>query len=231
MKSKWSKVIKSETHGLAVHAFEMTELIPLLPREMAQRLTQYDEEEDREPPHDCSALQRQAFEAGKDEGKREGTAECREEVHREMQRALGLVKQVEEAKVTLLRQVEGDLLTLAFAIAKKVIHRETQMDHHIVAEQVRRIVQHLSTASHVRILAHPDEVESLKTLQSTLVDQNGETPTIRIEADATVGMGGCILQTDGLYIDATIQQQLEVIGQALELQSEPHESSLPASSS
>ena len=231
MKSKWSKVIKSETGGLAVESFEMTELIPMLPREMTQRLTQHEEVEESEPPHDCSALQQQSFESGREKGRADGIAACQEQVQREMQRALSLVNQVEQANTTLLRQVEADLVQLAIAIAKKVIQREIQMDPNIVVEHVQRILQQLSTASHVRIQAHADEIEHLKSMQTTLVNQDGEPPSIRIEPDASVGIGGCILQTEGLYIDATIEQQLERIGQALELKSEPHESSLPSSSS
>ena len=231
MKSKWSKVIKSETGGLAVESFEMTELIPMLPREMARRLTQQEEVEESEPPHDCSMLQQQSFDAGREKGREEGITACQEDVRREMQRALSLVNQVEQAKVALLRQVEADLVQLALAVAKKVIHREIQIDPNIVVEHVKRILQQLSTVSHIRIQAHADEIEYLKSMQDTVVNQDGETPSIRIEHDASVGLGGCILQTEGLYIDATIEQQLELIGQALELQGEAHESSLPSSSS
>ncbi len=230
MKSKWSKVIKSESRGLAVESFEMAELIPLLPRESSQRQSHKEEEEEHEPPHDCSALQQQAFEAGRETGKAEGIAECRQEAEREIQRAVELVKQIDEARVNILCQVESDLVKLALAIAKKVIHREVSLDKDVVIRQVQQILKDLSASSAVCLKVHPDELDHLQAMQSNFVTRDGESSTIRIEGDPTVSIGGCIIQTDGLYIDAAIEQQLNTIGQSLELQNTSHEPSVPASS-
>ena len=231
MKSKWSKVIKSENRRLAVESFEMAELIPFLARNGGQRQIPKEEDGEPEPPHDCSILQQQAFEAGREAGIEEGKAECRHEVEQERQRSIQLVEQIEVARTNLLGQVEADLVALALAIAKKVIHREASLDKDIVVNQIQHILKNLSVPSGVCLKVHPDEMDHLQNVQASFVTHEGDTPTIRIEGDPAIGLGGCIIQTNGLCIDAAIEQQLENIGETLELQEESHESHVSSSTS
>ncbi|WP_454061242.1 FliH/SctL family protein [Candidatus Nitrospira salsa] len=234
MKSKWSKVIKSENQRLAVHSFEMTELIPMFMRNIGQHHVSKEEQEkveEVELPHDCSALQTQAFEAGRVAGIEEGTLQCRQKVEQETERALMLVGQVEEARARMLHQAESDLVELALAIAKKVIHREASTHKDIVLEQVGHILKNLATSSGVCLYVHPDEVEYLQTMQSHLMTHDGNSPAIRIESDPAMELGGCLLQTEGLSIDAGIESQLKIIGEALQPQSESDETVEPSSTS
>ncbi|GJL49861.1 MAG: hypothetical protein NPIRA01_10880 [Nitrospirales bacterium] len=234
MKSKWSKVIKSENQRLAVQSFEMSELIPMFMKNMGQRQVSKEEQEtveESELPHDCSALQSQAFEAGRAAGLEEGTQQCRHEVEQETQRTLMLIGQLEEAKTRMLRQAESDVIELALAIAKKVIHREASMHKDVVVDQVGHIFNSLSTSSGVCLYVHPDDVEYLQARQSHLMTHDGKSPSIRIESDPAMDMGGCLLQTEGLVIDAGIESQLKIIGEALQPQSEPDETVEPSSTS
>ncbi|GJL51436.1 MAG: hypothetical protein NPIRA01_26630 [Nitrospirales bacterium] len=234
MKSKWSKVIKSENQRLVVRSFEMTELIPMFMKNIGQQQVSKEEQEkveEAEMPHDCSDLQQQAFEAGRIAGIEEGTEQCRQNVEQETQRALRLVGQVEEARVRMLRQAESDLVELALAIAKKVIHREASMHKDVVVEQVGHIFKSLATSCELCLYVHPDEVEYLQTMQSHLMTHDGNSPSIRIEGDPAMEIGGCFLQTGGLSIDAGIESQLKIISEALQPQSESDETVEPSTTS
>ncbi|WP_447968375.1 FliH/SctL family protein [Nitrospira sp. M1] len=227
-------MIKSENQRLAVHSFEMAELIPMLARDMSQRQivnVEEDSVEDVALPHDCSDLQGQAFAAGKVAGIEEGKRQCRLEVDQETQRALMLVEQMAAARAHMLQQVESDVVALALAIAKKVIHREVSMHKEVVVEQVNHIFKQLSTASGVSLHVHPDDVDSLQTLQGQLTTLDGTSPPIRIESDPAIEVGGCILQTEGLYIDAGIESQLKIIGEALQPEGESDEPVEPSPTS
>ena len=190
-----------------------------------------EEEEESAPPHDCSVLQQQAFEAGRQAGIEAGKAQCRQEVEREMQRAMTLVEQIAVAKAEMVTRAENDLVELALAIARKVLHREASLQKEVLTDSIRRILKNLSASGRICLKAHPDEVAHLQEVQSTLVTRDGDSPTIYIEADQSVGLGGCIIHTDGLYIDATIEQQLQNISDALEIPKPSHESDLSTSSS
>ena len=231
MKSKWSKVIKSENSRVAVEAFEMTELVPCFPGYVGQRAMLKEEEEESAPPHDCSALQHQAFEDGRVAGIEEGKVQCRQAVDQEMQRAMTLVEQVKVAKAEMVVQAEADLVELALAIARRVLHREASIQKEVLTDHIHRILQNLSTSGRVCLKAHPDEVTHLQEMQSQFVTRDGDPITIHIEGDHAVGLGGCTIHTDGLYIDATIDQQIQNLGEALTLQKPSHGSDLSTSSS
>jgi len=234
VKSKWSKVIKSENQRLAVHSFEMSELIPMFMRNVSQHQVSKEEQEnvkEAELPHDCSALQKQAFEAGRVAGIEEGIQQCRHTVEQETQRALMLVGHLEEARTNMLRQIESDAVELALAIAKKVIHREASIQKDIVVDQVAHIFKSLGTSSGVCLSVHPDEVEYLQTRQSRFLTHDGKNPPIRIESDPAIEIGGCLLQTEGLSIDAGIESQLKIIGESLQSQGESDEPVVPSSTS
>ena len=215
MKSKWFKVIKSETQRLAVEDFEMTELIPFVPgRTAPKELTQYEEEKEGELPHDCSALQQQAFDEGRKAGHEEGTAQCRHEVEQGKQQALMLVETVEAAKAAMLHQMEQDLITLSVAIAKKVIQCEISVNQDVLVHQVRQMMQMLSTKGAIRLKVHPDEVAYLQSQQENLVSQGSEV-SIHIEGDSTLGLGACEIETDSLSSNTSIEGQLAILGEAL----------------
>ena len=77
---------------------------------------------------------------------------------------------------------------------------------------------------------HPDEVAHLETMQSRFVNRDGEPLTLHIEGDEAVGLGGCTIHADGLDIDASIEQQLHRLNDALVLQKEPDGSHVSTSS-
>ena len=235
MKSKWCKVIKPNNRRIVVESFEMTELIPCFPGYGGPRLMRKEEEEEEEeesvPPHDCSALQAQAFEAGRVAGIEEGKAQCQQHVDQELKRAMTLIEQVQVAKAEMVIQAEADLVDLALAIARKVLHREASIRKDVLTDGIHRILQNLSSSGRICLNVHPDEVAHVQEMQSKFVTRVGDSPTIHVEPDPTVGMGGCTIHTDGLYIDATIDQQLQNLAEALALHKSSHGSDLSTSSS
>ncbi|MGB0909399.1 MAG: FliH/SctL family protein [Nitrospirales bacterium] len=226
MKSKWSKVIKTESRLLPVESFEMAELIPFFPGYVAQRRIAKEEEPEVEPevepPHDCSVLQEQAFKAGRETGIQEGISQCQHEVDLEMQRVFQLAEQLGQARSDMVVKVEADLLELAFVIARKVIQREVSTTIDIVTDRIQTILKDLSATSGVHLKVHPDEVEHIQDRQARFVGRDGNPLAIRIEGDEAVSLGGCSIHTDGLDIDATIEQQLHILHEAVVSQKESH---------
>ncbi len=231
MKSKWSKVLKTENRLLPVELFEMTELIPFSPGYGMPRLLVNEEEPEIETPHDCSALQRQAFQSGHDAGLLAGRMQSQPDIDREIQRVLLLTEQLEKTRDDMVVQAEADLVELSFAIARKIIQREVSVDPEILVECLQPILKSLSATGGVCLKVHPDDISHLQTAQSRFSSQDGEPLAIHLEADESVGLGGCTIHTEGLDIDASIEQQIHRISEALIVKKEPHGSHVPSSPS
>ena len=207
-------IIRPEEDDLAIESFEMLELTPLAPVHEQQE-TSAEEDKESEPPHDCSLLQEQAYQAGREAGIEEGKAQLQAEHELEMKRAFDLVAQVGVARLEAARQAELDTVELALAVAKKIIHREATIDKAIIVDQLHQALTFTSTNRLVRIKAHPDEVDHLTTIQSQMCNGEGQPLPIVIEGDALIAQGGCVVAADTMFLDATIDRQLDVIGREL----------------
>ena len=139
MKSRWSKIIKSDDEDIAIEPFEMMELFtPWRSDRHVEEKSPKAEGEEVEFSHDCSLLQQQAYEAGHQAGIEEGKAQLRIETATELQRVSDLVAQVGMARLAAIQRAEEDITCLALGIAKKVIHREVIIDKDVIASQVRQ---------------------------------------------------------------------------------------------
>jgi len=225
-------VIKLNDEAVSVEAYLMEDFFLETRKEETRASDEMAlEEESGHSPHDCSVLQQEAYETGHQTGIQEGETRGRAETEMEMQRAMELVGQVGVARLQALQQAEQDIIELAMAVARKIIHREVAGQPGIVGEQVRRTIEYLSTTGLVRVLVHPDEVESLESVQTTLKNREGQAVPIVIEADPTIQAGGCRVESDTHVLDATIDAQLGLIREELTSEQEEHGLDNPPGSS
>ncbi len=208
MANRWSKVIKEPEGGLAIESWEALDL-------EEERLAKERAEQEKEPPHDCSQLQQEAYESGVEAGRQQGRAEVQGPAEAESKRALEMVAQVEQLRLKSVMQAESDIVELALAMARKVIHRETSLAPDIVAAQVREIISRIAEKGLVRVLVHPAEVEHLQALRPSFTGADGKPVRLSIEPDETIQPGGCIIESSQYFINATIEKQLEAIWQEM----------------
>ena len=212
MPSKWCKVIKDSGNGLAIENWEAVDL-------KAERLAREQAEKDKEPPHDCSQLQKEAFESGVVQGREE----ARNPAEIEVQKALSLVAQTEQLRLESAKQAEFNTVELAMAIAKKVIHRETSLDPGIVVEQVRRLVQSIAEKGLITVRTHPSEMAHLQSFRAFVVGSDGQPARVSFEGDDSIQPGGCIVESSQYFIDAMVETQLDKIWQEMiKSDAEPH---------
>ena len=214
MRSKWSKIIRHEEDDLAIESFEMVELTPLAQVQELQE-SSTEEGKESEPTHDCSLLQQEAYQAGREAGIEEGKAQLQTKYESEMTRAFELVAQVGVARLEAAKQAKIDTVELALAVAKKIIQREATLDKDVVVNQLYQALSLTSPKRLVRIKAHPDDADHLTTVQSQICNEEGQPLPMVIDSDTLIAPGGCVVASDTMFLDATIDRQLEVIGQEL----------------
>ena len=180
-----------------------------------ERLAKERAEQEKEPPHDCSQLQQEAYESGVASGKQQGRAEVQGPAEVELARALNMVAQVEQVRLASAKQAESDILELALAMARKVIHREVSLDPDIVVMQVRQIIATIIETGVIRVLVHPSEVAHLQTFRPSFAGADGNPVQLSIDGDETIQPGGCIIESSQYFINATIEKQLEAIWQEM----------------
>ena len=208
MPSKWSKVIKDSSHALAIQNWEAVDL-------EAERLAREQADKEKEPPHDCSKLQQEAFEEGMQVGLEKGRDEVRKPAEIEMQRALSLVAQTEQLRLDSALQAEFNVVELALAIAKKIIHREIALDQGIVVEQVRHLIQAIAENGLITVRANPSELAQLQSYRAFVLGSDGQPARLSFVGDESIHPGGCIVESSQYFIDATIDTKLQKIWQEM----------------
>jgi len=106
------------------------------------------------------------------------------------------------------KDVETQLVSLAFAIAKHVVRRELRIDPSQVIAVVRETVNLLPLAQrNVRVHLHPDDA---RLLRERLAEPQSERAWSIVE-DPVTARGGCRVSTDNSQIDARLETRLAAI--------------------
>ncbi len=194
-----------------VKKFVMTELIPKGPRDQAEET----------PPHDCSALQQQAFTQGRLKGMAEGRAECQAKVDEQLNRAIHFANQLGRARVAALEEQDRDVVEVALSICKKILLKEVAEDKELIVRQVRQILGLLPNKHLVTLKVHPEDLLALEPLHKVLRAEFLDGDHLVIEGHADVQPGGCLVEQAGLQLDGRLEQQLEAVATEFGLEISP----------
>ena len=184
----------------SVQKFQMVELISQGVREQIEA-----------EQHDCSDLQRQAFEQGRLKGIDEGLAQGQATVEEELKRIIQLANQIGRARVAALEEHDQDIVAVALAISRKIILQKVETDNNLIVRQVRQILGLLVNKSLVTLKVHPQDLEVLEPLHDALRAEFLDGDHLLIEGHEDVQSGGCVVEQVGLQLDARLQQQLESV--------------------
>lgn len=121
------------------------------------------------------------------------------------------VAEVATLRARVAARVEGELVRLALEIARKVVHREVNLDHEIALTLVRVALSRVNSRALARVRLNPADYAFV---ESRLV-QLGSAGTVELLEDHTVGRGGCIVETETGDIDARVEQQFAEIERGL----------------
>lgn len=145
-----------------------------------------------------------AFRQGEAAGRKSALAELEEKL-KSLSRA---IENAASHKARLRDQAEHDVVSLALAVARRVLHREIQVDEQAILGLVKAAFQNASLreVTHVRI--HPQFVPVVQNLLQSM----GAPISIQLSGDASLELGGVILETARGSLDASVDTQLDEIG-------------------
>jgi flagellar assembly protein FliH len=140
----------------------------------------------------------------------QGRAEFDKKLASQQQGLVQAVRDFARERETYFQRVEAEVVGLAVAIARKILHREAQVDPLLLAGVVRVGLDNVAAGTHVRLRVQPDQIEAWKGFFSQQPDLRTLPELI---GDATLGPGRCMLETDLGSTDLTLETQLKEIEQ------------------
>ena len=159
----------------------------------------------RSPP-DLEAIRKAAYGQGFADGERAGADRAAKELHSVMQSFRETTAELAAYKPALRAEAEQELVELALMIARRVIHREVQVDRSSVVGIVRACIDRINGAEIHRLRVNPADAGIVGQYF-----QQSDDSDIEIVPDQSVAPGGAILHTSHGQLDARLESQLQEI--------------------
>jgi len=160
-------------------------------------------------------LQEQGKQA-REQGARDCEAKLRGEYEAllvsERKKVAQTIEEFGRERKTYFEQVEGEVVQLALAVARKILHREAQIDPLFLAGIVRVALEKVASSSSVKLRVAENEVFKWRQLVGTL---KGVQPQPEVIGDPTLPAGRCIMETEVGSTNISLDNQFREIERGL----------------
>ena len=147
----------------------------------------------------CEDERQRGFEEGREEGRGEWSEKIME---------AGM------AQEKMLAEAEPQIIRMVMDIAEKVIGRAVEKG--AVVEVIKKSIEE-SSGKKITVKVNPLDWEKVKEREQELVGALDQRRSISIREDESIGVGGCIIETELGTVDARLEIQLKAIRNALGL--------------
>jgi flagellar assembly protein FliH len=161
---------------------------------------------------DLESIKKNAFENGLRQGEQSGLATAEQKIDALMKRHAESMLEIGRIKSVLYSQVEREVAKLAIEVAKKIVHREIQVDRDIIQTLVHVALTHVSEKSPVTIHINPVDYNYISERQTEISHAEGRN--ITLVADKSIERGGCLIETECGDIDARLEEKFREVEQA-----------------
>lgn len=148
-------------------------------------------------------------------GLQEGEAGARQQAAAQVQSALEQVahtaSELAGLKPRLRHEAEEDVVKLAMAISRRILHREIATDPEALRGLVRAALDKLDGREICRVRANPQDAPVLDKHFQDMFEKMGLPRKIEIFADAALQRGAAIFETAHGSLDASVDTQLREI--------------------
>jgi flagellar assembly protein FliH len=162
--------------------------------------------------NDSAAREAQAQAQGREEGLTEARKIYEEQLARERASLTTALGQFTRDRAAYFPKIEAEVVQLALAIARKILHREAQVDPLLLAGIVRVALEKIDGATGVVLRVHPQNAADWRRYLSTHLEP---TDLPEIVEDAAQPLDGCVLETAMGTATVGLEAQLKEIEQGL----------------
>jgi flagellar assembly protein FliH len=158
-----------------------------------------------------ASLEREAFARGFAQGERAGNEAAGQRGEAMLRRLTQTLEELTTLRAQMIHQTERQMVQLALAVARRIVHREVSLDQDLLIAMARVALERLGESARVTVRLNPEEFAATAAARAaewtgTLVD---------VVADARVGRGGCRVESDFGMIDAGVDAQIQELARAL----------------
>ena len=160
------------------------------------------------PAEERSRLHAEAFEQGRQSGQQQLRSELAAALARNRGEISGALHEFTKERQDYYRRIEGEVVELSLAIARKILHREVQIDPQALAGMVRITLEQLDAGTRITLHVPPQEAADWRHYFACLPD---DRPAPEIHEDKALPRGECRIETSLGSTEIGLASQLKEI--------------------
>jgi flagellar assembly protein FliH len=161
---------------------------------------------DAGPSGDQDEIRKEAYQRGLSEGHKIGREQAAAELEPLMDRLARSLADLATVRSRVRKTAESDLLKLAIAVARRVIHRELTLDPGSIEGLIRVALEKLESRELCRVRVHPNQEPVIRTLLARF-----SAAPVELIPDPTLQSGDVLFETAHGTLDGSIEAQLQEI--------------------
>jgi flagellar assembly protein FliH len=159
-----------------------------------------------------AAVERDAFAKGFAQGEKAGAEAAGKRGEVMLRRLTETLNELTTLRAQMIHQTEHQMVQLALAVARRVVHREISLDRDLLVAMARVALDRLGESAQVTVRLSPEDFE---VIVATRADQEWAGTNVTVVADPRVSRGGCRIESDLGVMDAGVDAQIQEIARAL----------------
>jgi flagellar assembly protein FliH len=128
-----------------------------------------------------------------------------------LRRLAQTLDELKALRETMVRQTEQQMVSLALAIARRILRREAAVDQDLLVAMARVALERLGESGTATIRLNPEDY-------GATVQRHGDHwagARVKVVADPGVSRGGCLVESEFGFIDASVDAQFDQVAHAL----------------
>jgi flagellar assembly protein FliH len=158
---------------------------------------------------------RKGYEDGLQIGREEGRRDYQQAIANLQAEVQKLVDALLAERQRLWEEMEPQVIELVLDIARKVLREEIQARREATLSIIKHALRRVADTEQVRIRVHPEDLQIAREHRNDFLAVCDGVRHIEIVDDQRVGGGGCIIETPGGTIDASLRTQMQSVEKAL----------------
>jgi flagellar assembly protein FliH len=158
-----------------------------------------------------AALERDAFSKGFAQGERAGGEAAAQRAEAMLRRLTETLEELTTLREQMIHETERQMVQLALAIARRVVHREVSIDQDLLVAMARVALDRLGESAQVTVRLNPEDFQATAAVRAS----QWTGTHVTVVADARVGRGGCRVESEFGAMDAGVDGQIQEIARAL----------------
>ncbi len=153
-------------------------------------------------------MQAEAFEQGRKNAEDRLRAEVQAALDQYRSQLLKATQDFARERQNYYQRIEPEVVELALAIARKILHREAQLDPHALAGMVRVTLEKLDAGTEIHLKVHPREAAEWRHYFACQIH---DAPVPEVHDDPELSAGECRIETSMGTTQIGFESQLKEI--------------------